>query len=74
LILETFVPTIYKNGLGRVTSPPFDMITKATEKELKKNPYNIVNLKDCRIRKRQENYSINGWKKVFSVKITVRGS
>lgn len=48
MILETFVPTIYKNGLGRVTSPPFDMITKATEKELKKNPYNIVNLKDCK--------------------------
>ncbi len=48
MILETFVPTIYKDGLGRVTSPPFDMITKAMEKELKKNPYNIVNLKDCK--------------------------
>ena len=48
MILNTFIPTIYKDGLGRVTSPPFDMLTKNEEKILKKNPYNIINLKDCR--------------------------
>ena len=48
MILEVFTPTVYKEGIGRVTSPPFDMITREMEHDLKQNPYNIVNLKECK--------------------------
>ena len=47
--INTFIPTIYREGLGRVTSPPFDMLSKDQERELSENPYNIINLKQCKI-------------------------
>jgi uncharacterized protein (DUF1015 family) len=48
VILDTFKPVVYREGLGRVTSPPFDMLSIALENELKKNKYNIINLKECK--------------------------
>lgn len=46
--ISPFIPTVYSDGLGRVTSPPFDMLSKSDEEELSKNPKNIINLKRCR--------------------------
>lgn len=46
--ISPFIPTIYSEDLGRVTSPPFDMLSKTDEEELSKNPKNIINLKRCR--------------------------
>jgi Uncharacterized conserved protein len=46
--ISPFIPTIYSDGLGRVTSPPFDMLSREEEKKLTENPKNIINLKRCR--------------------------
>ncbi|MGP6206666.1 DUF1015 family protein [Cuniculiplasma sp. SKW3] len=42
--LDTFKPVIYETGLGDVISPPFDTLTENEITELRKNPYNIMNL------------------------------
>ncbi len=46
--ISPFTPTIYSEGIGRVTSPPFDMLSKKDEETLASNPKNIINLKRCR--------------------------
>ena len=44
MIVRTFRPLIYRDGIGRVTSPPFDIIGEENGTKLLENPYNIMNL------------------------------
>ena len=44
MIVRTFRPLLYREGIGRVTSPPFDIIGEENGTKLLENPYNIMNL------------------------------
>ena len=44
MIIKRFRPLIYSEGIGRVTSPPFDIIGEENGRKLLENPYNIMNL------------------------------
>lgn len=44
MIIKPFSPVLFRRDLDNVTSPPFDVVTKAQETILKGNPYNITHL------------------------------
>lgn len=44
MIIKPFDPVLFRKDLSNVTSPPFDVITKAQETILKQNKYNITHL------------------------------